>query len=280
MQTVISKDGTPIAFDKRGQGPALILVGGSFQYRSLDQRTAQLAELLGNSFVTFHYDRRGTGDSCDTPPYAVEREIEDIEALITEAGGSAFVFGHSSGAVLALEAAQKTAGKITKLALYEPPFIVGDSRPSLPKDYLAHLKDLVEADRCSDAVDYFMTKVKGMPKEMVPALHEMDVWSEFTAVAHTLVYEGLLMGESQSGDPSTLEQWASVRVPTLIADGEASPRWMREATQALANVLPHAQNRTLPGQSHGVDPDVLAPVLVEFFNGQSYYKSGKEYYLS
>ncbi len=280
MLTVISNDGTPIAYDKVGDGPALILVGGSFQYRSLDQRTVQLAGLLGNSFMTFHYDRRGSGDSCDTLPYAVEREIEDIEALITEAGGSAFVFGHSSGAVLALEAAQKTAGKITKLALYEPPFIVGDSRPSLPNNYLDHLKELVETDRCGDAVDYFMTKVKGMPQEMVPVLHQMEVWSEFTAVAHTLVYEGMLMGASQSGDPAPLEQWASVKVPTLIADGGASPMWMREATQALANVLPHAQNRTLPGQSHGVDPDVLAPVLVEFFNGQSYYKSGKEYYLS
>ncbi len=280
MQTVISKDGTPIAYDKRGQGPALILVGGSFQYRSLDQRTAQLADLLSSSFMTFHYDRRGSGDSCDTPPYAVEREIEDIEALISEAGGSAFVFGHSSGAVLALEAAQKTAGKINKLALYEPPFIVGDSRPSLPNNYLDHLKELVETDRCGDAVDYFMTKVKGMPQELVPVLHQMDVWSEFTSVAHTLVYEGMLMGKSQSGNPAPLEQWASVKVPTLIADGGASPIWMREATHALANVLPHAQNRTLPGQSHGVDPDVLAPVLVEFFNGQSYYKSGKEYYLS
>jgi pimeloyl-ACP methyl ester carboxylesterase len=280
MLTVISKDGTPIAYDKVGDGPALILVGGSFQYRSLDQRTAQLAGLLGNNFLTFHYDRRGSGDSCDTPPYAVEREIEDIEALITEAGGSAFVFGHSSEAVLALEAAQKTAGAITKLALYEPPFIVGNSRPSLPENYLAHLKELVEADRCGDAVDYFMTKVKGMPLEMVSALHQMDVWDEFTSVAHTLVYEGMLMGESQSGDPAPLEQWVSVKVPTLIADGGASPKWMHEATQALATVLPHAQNRTLPGQSHGVDPDVLAPVLVEFFKGQIYYKAGKEYYLS
>jgi pimeloyl-ACP methyl ester carboxylesterase len=280
MQTVISKDGTPIAYDKRGQGPVLILVGGSFQYRSLDQRTAQLAELLGNSFLTIHYDRRGSGDSCDTLPYAVKREIEDIEALITEAGGSAFVFGHSSGAVLALEAAQKTAGIITKLALYEPPFIVGNSRPSLPNNYLAHLKELVETDRCGDAVDYFMTKVKGMPQEMVPVMHQMPVWDEFTSVAHTLVYEGMLMGKSQCGDPSPLDQWASVQVPTLIADGADSPRWMREATQALANVLPHAQNRTLPGQSHGVEPEVLAPVLVEFFKGQSYYKSGKEYYLS
>ena len=280
MQTVISKDGTPIAYDKVGQGPALILVGGSFQYRSLDLRTAQLAELLGNSFMTFHYDRRGSGDSCDPPPYAVEREVEDIEALITEAGGSAFVFGYSSGAVLALEAAQKIAGKISKLALYEPPFFVGDSHPSLPKDYLPHLKELVEADRCSDAVDYFMTKVKGMPQDMVPALHQMPMWSELTSVAHTLVYEGMLMGESLSGDPAPLEQWSSVAVPTLIANGGASPKWMREAAQALACVLPHAQNRTLPGQSHGVEPEVLAPVLVEFFNGQSFHKAGREYYLS
>jgi len=230
--------------------------------------------------MTFHYDRRGSGDSCDTPPYAVEQEIEDIDALITEAGGSAFVFGYSSGAVLALDAAQKIADKISKLALYEPPFIVGDSRPSLPADYLAHLQELIELERYGDAVDYFMTQGKGMPQDMVAFMHQLPEWSEFTSVAHTLVYEGMIMSVSQCGDPAPLEQWASVKVPTLIADGGASPKWMREASQALADVLPHAQRRSLPGQNHGVDPEVLTPVLVEFFKGQSYYKSGKEYYLS
>ena len=233
MQTVNSKDGTPIAFDRVGEGPALVLVGGSFQYRSLDIRTSQLVALLGNSFTTFHYDRRGSGDSCDTPPYAIEREIEDIDALITEAGGSAFVFGYSSGAVLALDAAQKISDKIAKLVLYEPPFIVGDSRPSLPKDYLEHPKELIEADRGDDAVDYFMTKAKGMPMEMVAIMHQLPVWSELTAVAHTLVYDGILMGESQRGDPEPLEKWSSVTVPTLIADGGASPQWMHDAAEAL-----------------------------------------------
>src|SRR4026208_948585 len=145
MRTVTSKDGTTIAYDQAGTGPALILVGGMFEQRAMGPETEHLAALplLAQHFTVFHYDRRGRGDSTDTQPYAVEREIEDIEALIDEAGGSAFLFGSSSGAVLALEAANKLSARVKKQVLYEPPFIVDDSRAPMPDDFLEKIKELL-----------------------------------------------------------------------------------------------------------------------------------------
>src|SRR5512136_3089047 len=148
MQKVTSKDGTPIAFGKTGHGPAIILVSGALGDRSA---AAPLTPLLSPHFTVLAYDRRGRGDSGDTAPYAVEREVEDIDALVTEAGGSAFVYGHSSGAVLALEAAARGLA-ITRLALYEPPFIVDNSHPPVSADYVARLNQLVAAGRRGDAV--------------------------------------------------------------------------------------------------------------------------------
>src|SRR5438046_1626305 len=164
MRTVISQDGTPIAFDQSGQGPALVLVAQAGATRLAQ---AELSAHLAPHFTVLAYDRRGRGESGDTAPYAVEREVEDLDALITEAGGSAFVFGHSSGAVLALEAARRLATKITKLAVYEPPFIVDDSRPPLPEDYVTQLTELVSSGRRSEAVEYFMTKAVGVPVQEV-----------------------------------------------------------------------------------------------------------------
>src|SRR6266487_2672638 len=164
MRNVRSSDGTSIAFDRSGQGPALILVAGATATRAAE---AAISAHLAPHFTVFAYDRRGRGDSGDTPPYAVEREVEDIETLITEAGGSAFVFGHSSGAVLALEAASNLPSKVKKLALYEPPFIVDDSRPPLQVDYVARLTELVAAGRRGDAVEFFMTKAVAVPIEFI-----------------------------------------------------------------------------------------------------------------
>src|SRR6185503_2516347 len=169
MRKVISKDGTAIAFDQSGEGPAVILVGGALSDRS---GSAPLVELLAPHFTVFSYDRRGRGDSGDTAPYAVEREVEDIEALINEAGGSAFVYGMSSGAVLALEVASKLPTKIKKLALYEPPFIVDDSRPLPPKDYVKQLDELTAAGRRGDAVEFFMTEVVVVPAEYLCQIRE------------------------------------------------------------------------------------------------------------
>jgi pimeloyl-ACP methyl ester carboxylesterase len=264
MNTVKSKDGTTIAFDRSGEGPALILVGGALQHRAIDPSTAQLASLLAPSFTVFHYDRRGRGDSGDTLPYAVEREIEDLDSLIQGAGGSAFAFGMSSGAVLALDAAASGLA-ITKLALYEPPMVVDDSRPPVPEDYVARLTELASSGRAGDAIEVFMTEGIGLPDEAVAPMRGAPIWPAFEAVAHTLAYDGAIVAATMSGKPLPTDRWASVTIPTLVVDGDASPPWARNAVEALVDVLPDARRRTLEGQTHQVDPEVLAPKLEQFF---------------
>lgn len=227
---------------------------------------ASQAAHLSPHFTVFAYDRRGRGESGDTLPYAVEREVEDLDAMISETGGSAFVFGHSSGAVLALEAARLLPTKISKLAMYEPPFIIDDSNPPAPEDFAPHLMELVSSGRRGEAVEYFMTQV-GTPAEVVAQLLQSPMWPGFEAVAHTLAYDVTIMGNTQRGDPLPLRKWASVTVPTLVMDGGESPTFMHSGAQALTDILPNAQHRTLEGQTHGVADEVLVPVLVEFFKG-------------
>jgi pimeloyl-ACP methyl ester carboxylesterase len=261
MRKVTSKDGTPIAFDWFGEGPALILVAGATATRVAE---TSLATVLAPHFTVFAYDRRGRGDSGDTTPYTVEREVEDIEALIDQAGGSAFVFGHSSGAVLALEAARLLPDKITKLAIYEPPFIVDDSRPPAPEDYVPHLIELISSGKRGQAVEYFMTEAVGVPVEMVDQMRQSPMWPGLEAVAHTIAYDGTIMGDTMRGDPRPLKKWAAVSVPTLVMDGGASHMFMHTGAQAITNILPNAQRRTLEGQDHGPADDVLAPALEAF----------------
>ena len=262
MKKVHSKDGTTIAFDQSGQGPAIILVGGAFQHRAIDPRTAQLAALLAQHFTVFHYDRRGRGDSSDTQPYAVEREVEDLDALIKEAGGSAFVFGMSSGAVLAIDAAARGLA-ITKLALYEPPFNSGDDTArQASESYTRQLTALLAEGRRGDAVALAMT-TWGAPAEAIAGMRQTPIWSLFESVAPTLAYDNAIMGD---GSVPT-ERLASVTVPTLVMDGGASPAFMHYAAQAAAHALPNAQHRTLEDQTHDVAPDALAPVLEKFFAG-------------
>lgn len=261
MQKVTSQDGTNIAFDKTGHGPALILVSGALGDR---MAAVSLTPLLSPHFTVFAYDRRGRGDSGDTAPYAVEREVEDIEALIKEAGGSAVVYGHSSGAVLALRAAAHTRA-ITKLALYEPPFIVDASRRPVPQDYVSHLNELVAAGRRGEAVEYFMTKAVGVPSEIVTQMRQSPMWAGMEKVAHTLAYDGQIMGDTMAGHPLQAEQWTSVTIPTLVMDGGASEDWVHHTVQTLTDMLPNARRRTLEGQTHNVDPAILAPFLIEFF---------------
>ncbi len=262
MPIVTSKDGTKIAYDQEGQGPAIILVGGAFQYRVIDPRTAHLAALLGPHFTVFHYDRRGRGESGDTLPYAVEREVEDLQALTDQAGGSAFVFGMSSGAVLALAAAARGV-PIKKLALYEPPFNSGDAMTrQAAENYTKQLTALLSEDKKGDAVALAMT-TWGAPAQAVAGMRQTPVWSMFEAVAPTLAYDDAIMGDGSV--PTGM--LASVSVPTLVLNGSASPAFMHDAAQAVADALPQGQHRTLEGQAHDVSPEVLAPVLVTFFNG-------------
>jgi len=261
VKKVLSKDGTPIAFDRIGNGPPVILVDGALCYRGMGQ-TGQLAELLAQHFTVFTYDRRGRGGSGDTPPFAVEREVEDIAALLSEAGGAAFVWGTSSGAVLALEAANRLSG-IKRLALYEAPFIVDGSRSTTEGDWV-RIGEAVAAGRRSDALQLFL-KMVGAPAFFIAVMRLMPVWSKLKAVAHTLPYDGAIVRDNQRGKPLPANRWASVTVPTLVTDGGKSPAWMRQANQTLAASLPNAQYRTLEGQTHMLKPKAHAPMLVKFF---------------
>jgi len=261
MDMVTSRDGTTIAFDRYGAGPAVILVGGAFQHRAIDQQTRQLAELLAASFTVFHYDRRGRGDSGDTLPYAVEREVEDLAALIDQAGGSAHVFGMSSGAALGLEAAASTL-PVTKLALYEPPFNLEESRRSAMQAYSRQLATLLSEGHRGDAAALAMTTF-GAPPEAVEGMRHAPVWGMFESVAPTLAYDAAIMGDYSV----PTERAPSITASVMILDGGASPEWLTDVADALAVALPGAQRRTLEGQTHDVSPEVLAPTLQEFFVG-------------
>lgn len=269
MSTVTSQDGTRIAFDQSGEGPALILVAHvAVTRRDEAARVAALAP----SFSVFAYDRRGRGDSGDTAPYAVEREIEDLEALIEAAGGSACVYGTSDGAVLALDAARLLSAKITKLAVYEPPLIVDQSHPPAPVDFAAHLRELVAAGGRGDAVEYFHRQV-GMPAEMIAQMRQSPLWPQLEALAHTFAYTAMIVEDTQTGDPLPLRKWASVTVPTLVLDGTVfmgrveHHAFFRHGADALATILPNAERRTLEGQDHEPAVDVLAAALQAFFLG-------------
>lgn len=271
MKKVTSRDGTPIAFDQLGKGPAVILVGGATGYRS-HPMNVQLVELLAKHFTVLNYDRRGRGDSGDIAPYAVEREVEDIEALIDGTGGSAFVYGKSSGAVLALEAASRLPSKVKKLALYEPPFILDDSRPPLPKDYVQQLNAAIAAGKRGEAVEIFMTQALRIPEEYLAPMREDPSWAETEAVAHTIAYDGIIMGDTMSGRPlsaTRTQQWANATMPTLVMVGGNSEPFFHGAAQALVSIVPNSRLRTLEGQDHGVAPEALTPVLVEFFSSHA-----------
>ncbi len=262
MNTVRSADGTTIAYTQAGQGPSLILVDGAMCSRSFGPMP-KLAAQLSPHFTVFTYDRRGRGDSSDTPPYAPDREVEDLAALVALAGDTVFVHGTSSGSALGLEAAKRIPA-ISKLAVYEPPFIVDDTRSPIPDGYLDELNRLVAAGRRGDAVKMFMRFV-GTPAFVTAVMPVTPVWSKLKAAAPTLPYDIALLQDHQRGRPFTAAQWADVKTPTLVAVGGKSPAWMTNATRALADALPDATYRTLPGQNHMVKPQAIAPVLTEFF---------------
>ncbi|MBA3276627.1 MAG: alpha/beta hydrolase [Chloroflexia bacterium] len=266
MQAVTSQDGTTIASDRSGSGPALILVYGATGVRSHPMWT-DLVSRLEPHFTVYSYDRRGRGDSGDTAPYAVDREIEDLAAVVDAAGGSAHLYGISSGAVLALDAANALKGRVTKLALYEPPFILDDSRAPLPGDYVAQLDAAIAGGQRGDAVEIFMTQAVGIPAEYLDGMKADPWWAETEAVAHTIAYDGRVMGDTMSGQPLPPGKWDGARMPTLVMTGGNSEPFFHDSARALVSLLPDASHRTLAGQDHGIAGEALAPVLVEFFNG-------------
>jgi len=265
MQKVTSKDGTEIAHEKHGSGPAVIMVHGAIVHRASDPSITQLAELLSKHFTVYHYDRRGRGDSGDTQPFTKKREIEDLQALVEDAGGKALVFGISSGSAVALDTAAVTPG-ISKLVVYEAPFIVDDSRQPAPADYTQHLTKLAAEGKRDEAVEYFLTQAVGIPAEYVGGMkQDQATWAGMTGVAHTIAYDAAFVGDVMQGKPLPTDRWAKVTAPVLVADGGASDAWMHNGADALAKVLPHVSRQTLEGQTHDVDPNVLAPVIIEFF---------------
>lgn len=259
MNTVISKDGTPIAFDRSGEGAPIILVVGAFNDRSTG---APLAATLSAHFTVFNYDRRGRGASGDSPFYAIEREVEDLAALLDEAGGSASVFGYSSGAILALEAATRGLA-LSRLALYEPPFLLEDGFPKRAQEISARLTELLSSGRRGDAVELYQTELVGIPAEIVAQMRHAPFRLALENIAHTLVYDATLTADM----PVLAEHLPSISVTTLVISGENSQARMHSAAQALAGALPNAQHRSLSGQTHDIVPEVLAPVLEAFFKG-------------
>ncbi len=254
MTFVTSKDGTPIAYDRQGSGPAVVLVGGGLDDGS---ENAPLATELAEHFAVYNYARRGRGDSGDTPPYAVERETEDIEALVAEAGGSAHLYGVSSGGMFALEAAE--AGlSIGRLAVYEVPYDTSDDAPRRYREYRERLGAALDEGRRGEAVELFM-RLAGSSEEDVRGVRTSPYWSGLEALAHTLAYDAALYGRPPADRLATIAQ------PTLVATGGGGGDLFESAADAITASIPRAERRTVEGQGHVVDPKALAPVLVRFF---------------
>jgi pimeloyl-ACP methyl ester carboxylesterase len=253
MSSVPSADGTTIAFDRSGRGPALVLVVGAFCDRS---SPASLAAALGSDFTVYCYDRRGRGDSDDRPPYAVEREVEDLAAVVAAAGGTALVFGHSSGAALALEAA--AAGvPVTRVAAYEPPYTGSHGATAAAA---AELAALAAGGQRGAAAELFLRNT-GAPAEAVAGMRSSQYWPRMESLAHTLSYDVTLC----NGGVVPADRLAGIRVPVLALAGGSSPDWARTAVREIAAVTPGGRSQVLDGQDHGPADEVLAPVLTEFF---------------
>lgn len=261
MPVVRSGDGTAIAYEQHGDGPALIVVDGATTTRRSESKS-QLIELLSPRLTVYVYDRRGRGDSGDTAPYAVEREIEDIAAVIGEAGGSAALYGHSSGACLALEAALALGSvQVSKLAMYEAPY---DNDPAAREGWERYLADMTAAladGRPGDAAALFMAFV-GTPADEIESMRRAPFWPGIEAVAPTLAYDhAALLGKDRSVPAGRA---SSITVPTLVMHGGDGAPFMAETARTLARIIPGAKLRTLAGQGHNVSPQALAPVLLEF----------------
>ena len=263
VRSVTSKDGTSIAYDRQGEGPPLILVGGALSDRA---GSAPLADLLAPRFTVISFDRRGRGDSGDTGPYAVTREIEDIEALIDAAGGRAHLVGFSSGAALALEAAAALGPKVAKLAIYEAPYDEAEGAAGKWRRYRAEQGELLAAGRGAEAVEHHL-KFVGVPDATMTEMKASPMWRGMAMLAPTLPYDVAVIGEDRS---VPVERAARVSAEALVMDGGASRETMpfiRASADRIAGAIPRARRRTIDGQGHNVSPDAIVPVLVEFLSG-------------
>ncbi len=252
----MSKDGTVIAYDKYGHGPAVVISGGTVGDRS---QQADVAQLLATEFTVFNFDRRGRGETELKGPYTRDGEFEDLDAMIHVAGGSAFVYGTSGPGVMALLAASsgRLVSTIKKMVLWEPPFVLDGH---IPSNYKHQLESMLAEGQRGDMVELFMTSAVGMPKEVVASMRQMPFWPAQEALAHTLVYDAILMGDYSIPK----DRIARVKVPTLVIDGGTIP-FVTASCEAVATAMPNAKRLTLPGQPHNVDPNAIAPAIIEFF---------------
>jgi pimeloyl-ACP methyl ester carboxylesterase len=264
VSAAVSKDGTRIGYTRLGSGPPVVLVDGALCHRAFGPLTA-VAKELAPAFSVYTYDRRGRGESGSTP-FEPAREIEDLEAVIREAGGSACVCGVSSGAALALDAATRGLA-IERLALYEPPFIVDDTRAPITDADARRMRQHIDDGEHGAAVALFMRLV-GVPRMGIVMMRLMPMWSKLKAVAPTLPHDLALTVPRQAGQPLSQTEWASVAAPTVVIAGGRSPAWMRNGNAALAAVIPGATHHVLPGQTHMVKAKVLAPFVAGFFRAR------------
>ena len=259
MKKLTSKDGTDIAYDVSGSGQPLVLVSGALSYRT-HPTVAKTVEVFGSQFKVYSYDRRGRGDSGDTLPYSVGREVDDIEGLIDEAGGTVFLHGHSSGAALALEATLRLGKKVKKLSMYEAPYNVDEEAVKESQEHARDINKLLGANRRADAMVSFL-KMTGMPEEAITGMKQTPEWAMLEALAPTMAYDFTIVGGL-----IPKERAAGITVPTLVMYGSAGLPFMRKAAEILSTAIPNAELRSVEGQNHGVDPKVLLPILTAFFN--------------
>jgi pimeloyl-ACP methyl ester carboxylesterase len=259
MSTVRSHDGTVIDYERYGDGSTVVLIGGASQHRAIDERTTQVARrLAGEGFAAVDYDRRGRGRSTDTPPWTLQKEVQDVAALIEAVGAAAALYTSSSGAAVALAAAQAGIG-VAAVALYEPPFFPGVDHG----EHLAQLASLLSRGQREEAMRYNMTHVIGLPAEAVDQAASEPWWPALVEVAPTLVYD-LASVHEINVDPDWRRRWAGITVPVVVYSGDRTFPGLPEAADAVAAALPAAERRVLAGQDHGPTADALVPELTDF----------------
>ncbi|OME91965.1 MULTISPECIES: alpha/beta fold hydrolase [Paenibacillus] len=259
MKTTISKDGTSLAYDVYGSGPALVFITGATCFRSFEP-VLHDAQVFAQAFTVYNYDRRGRGDSGNTLPYSMEREIEDIEAIIEAAGGSAYLYGHSSGAILALESAMRLGDKVNKAVLYDPAYAHDEADQLEFKGLIHGLNQLLEGGKYDEAISLFLEGI-GIPKEVIVGMQHSPQWAIMTALAPTLAYDTLL-----ASDLPPLERATRLTTPIRIIVGEQSPASMLEVGNQLSRAIPNTKNTILEGQDHMPDPELLLPLLTSFLH--------------
>ncbi len=263
MPQVTSADGTTIGYETHGSGPLVVFVSGATQYRALDHETPGLVTILAQKFTVLLYDRRGRGESGNTEPYAIAREVEDIEAVINAQGDTAMLYGMSSGALLAIEAAAALPEKVSRVACYEPPVNVDQPREEAFAE-VAKMEGFKARGDGAGAMSAFMTSI-GTPPEQVEGFKASPAWPAFAAVGTTIAHDMRIVAETSKDDMKA--RWRGVSQPVLVINGDASFAFMAPGADAVAAALANASRHTLPGQDHGPDPEVIAPVLLDFLSG-------------